>query len=390
MPPDRRCARADSRQPMIQPSEFLSTLETAGVSFFTGVPDSLLKHFTALLARDHSLPDHVIAANEGTAVGLAAGHYVATGAPGLVYLQNSGLGNAVNPLMSLTSPEVYGIPMILMVGWRGEPGIPDEPQHMSQGRITPDLLDVLEIETFRLGKDEDQWRPAVVSLVKKTKLDRKPVAILVSAAVFAPVDAVDNSLREWSGIARQEALRLILQTIPGDSVVVATTGYTSRELFVERHALGDTNAHDLLVVGSMGHASSVALGIALAKPDVTVVCLDGDGSMVMHMGALAQIGGSVPANLLHVVLNNGMHESVGGQPTVARPVDLCAVADGCGYRSSSSSGSLSELEFELNAALASSGPRFMEIRINPGAPEDLARPGDLRKRFDTLRGSLDA
>lgn len=389
MPPDRRSARVDPRQPMIQPAEFLSTLDRAGVSFFTGVPDSLLKHFTAVLAREHSLPDHVIAANEGTALGLAAGHYVATGEPGLVYLQNSGLGNAVNPLMSLTSPDLYGIPMVLMIGWRGEPGMPDEPQHMSQGRITPDLLRILDVETFRLGKAESQWRPAIVSLVERTKRDRKPVAVLVSAGVFAPADVVDNSMPEWSGIARQEALHLILRTIPEDSVVVATTGYTSRELYVERHGLGDTNARDLMVVGSMGHASSVALGIALAKPDVTVVCLDGDGSMMMHMGALAQIGGSGPANLLHVVLNNGMHESVGGQPTVARDVDMCAVADACGYRSSSSSGSLSELEMALTAALASSGPQFMEIRINPGAPENLARPDDLRSRFDSLRGSLD-
>ncbi|MEX1091595.1 MAG: phosphonopyruvate decarboxylase [Acidimicrobiia bacterium] len=374
---------------MIEPGEFLSTLGDAGVSFFTGVPDSLLKHFIAVLARDHSLPGHVIAANEGTAVGLAAGHYVATGAPGLVYLQNSGLGNAVNPLMSLTSPDLYGIPMVLMIGWRGEPGIPDEPQHMSQGRITPDLLRVLDVETLRLGRDEDRWRPAIVSLVEKSRLDRKPVAVLVSAGVFASADVVDNSIPEWSGIPRQQALRLILRTIPEDSVVVATTGYTSRELYVERHGSGDTNTRDLLVVGSMGHASSVALGIALTKPDVTVVCLDGDGSMMMHMGALAQIGGSGPANLLHVVMNNGMHESVGGQPTVARNVDVCAVADACGYRSSSSIGTLSELEMGLTAALTSSGPQFMEIRINPGAPGNLARPDDLRQRFDSLRGSFD-
>lgn len=389
MPPNRCSARADPWQPMIEPAEFLSTLESAGVSFFTGVPDSLLKHFTAVLARDHSLPDHVIAANEGTAIGLAAGHYVATGAPGLVYLQNSGLGNAVNPLMSLTSPDVYGIPMVLVIGWRGEPGIPDEPQHLSQGRITPDLLSVLDVETFRLEREESQWRAAVISLVEKAKQDRNPVAILVSAGVFASADVVDNSIPEWSGITRQEALRLILRTIPENSVVVATTGYTSRELYVERLGLDASDARDLLVVGSMGHASSVALGIALTKSDVTVVCLDGDGSMTMHMGALAQIGGCGPANLLHVVINNGMHESVGGQPTVARSVDVCAVADACGYRSSSSSGSLSELEMGLTAALASSGPQFLEIRINPGAPENLARPADLRERFDSLRGSLD-
>lgn len=389
MPSDRRCARANSRQPMIEPSEFLSTLETAGVSFFTGVPDSLLKHFTAVLARDHSLPDHVIAANEGTAVGLAAGHYVATGAPGLVYLQNSGLGNAVNPIMSLTSPELYGIPMVLMVGWRGEPDMPDEPQHVSQGRITPALLDVLGVETFRLGREDDQWRSAVVSLVERSIRDRKPVAVLVSAGVFAPADVVDNSIPEWSGIARQEALQLILRRIPDDSVVVATTGYTSRELYVERHGLGEMNDRDLLVVGSMGHASSVALGIALAEPDVPVVCLDGDGSLMMHMGALAQIGASRQANLLHVVLNNGMHESVGGQPTVARDVDLCAVADACGYPSTSSSRSLSDLEMRLTTALTSLGPQFMEVRINPGAPENLARPDDLRRRFDALRRSFD-
>jgi phosphonopyruvate decarboxylase len=225
--------------------------------------------------------------------------------------------------------------------------------------------------------------------VEKTNRDRKPVAVLVSAGAFASADAVDNSIPEWSGITRQEALRLILRTIPEDSVVVATTGYTSRELYLERPGLDDTDARDLLVVGSMGHASSVALGIALTKPDVTVVCLDGDGSMTMHMGALAQIGGSAPANLLHVVMNNGMHESVGGQPTVARNVDMCAVADACGYRGSSSAGSVSELGMGLTAALASSGPQFMEIRINPGVPGSLPRPVDLRERFESLRESLD-
>ena len=389
MPAHSRSARTDPGQSMIEPAEFVSTLESAGVSFFTGVPDSLLKQFTAVVARDHSHRNHVVAANEGTAVGLAAGHYIASGAPGLVYLQNSGLGNAVNPLLSLTSPDLYGIPMVLMIGWRGEPGIPDEPQHMSQGRITPDLLHILDVETFRLENEETEWQPAVLSLVEKTMHDRKPVAVLVSAGAFASADAVDNSIPEWSGITRQEALQLILRTIPENSVVVATTGYTSRELYVERHGLEDSDARDLLVVGSMGHASSVALGIALTKPDVTVVCLDGDGSMTMHMGALAQIGGCGPANLLHVVMNNGMHESVGGQPTVARNVDVCAVADACGYRASSSSGSLSELEMGLTGALASSGPRFMEIRINPGVPGSLPRPDGLRQRFDALRESLD-
>jgi phosphonopyruvate decarboxylase len=215
------------------------------------------------------------------------------------------------------------------------------------------------------------------------------VALLVSAGAFASADAVNNSIPEWSGITRQEALRLILRTIPENSVVVATTGYTSRELYLERHGLDNTDARDLLVVGSMGHASSVALGIALTKPDLTVVCLDGDGSMTMHMGALAQIGGNGPANLLHVVMNNGMHESVGGQPTVARSVNVCAVADACGYRGSSSSGSLPELETRLTAALASNGPQFMEIRINPGVPGSLPRPVDLRERFESLRVSLD-
>jgi phosphonopyruvate decarboxylase len=279
--------------------------------------------------------------------------------------------------------------MVLMIGWRGQPGISDEPQHMSQGRITPDLLRILDVETFRLENEEADWQPAVLSLVEKTMHDRKPVALLVSAGAFASADAVNNSIPEWSGITRQEALQLILRTIPENSVVVATTGYTSRELYVERHGLEDSDARDLLVVGSMGHASSVALGIALTKPDVTVVCLDGDGSMTMHMGALAQIGGCGPANLLHVVMNNGMHESVGGQPTVARNVDVCAVADACGYQASSSSGSLSELEMGLTAALASSGPRFMEIRINPGVPGSLPRPDGLRQRFDALRESLD-
>jgi phosphonopyruvate decarboxylase len=329
----------------------------------------------------------VVAPNEGSAVALAAGHYLATGRLGLVYLQNSGLGNSVNPLVSLASPSVYGIPMVMMIGWRGEPGTVDEPQHDHQGRITKEMLELLDVPVRTLTADDPGWEDGLAAIVELARSRSGPVAILVSAGTFSQYAAsAGPTPADLPLPSRAEALRTIIGTLAEDTVFVATTGYTARELAAIRGENGDRGNRDFLVVGSMGHASSIALGVALARPDVPVVCLDGDGAMAMHLGSVALIGHRQPANLGHILFNNGVHESVGGQPTSFRSVDVIGLARACGYRSARSCGDLDSLA-ALVAPSGSPGPWMVEVKVRHGAMSGLPRPGDFIER---ARGLLDS
>jgi len=269
---------------MISPSSFVQTCLENQVDFFTGVPDSLLKSFCAYLT-DHVQKNHVIAANEGGAVGLATGHFLASGHPALVYMQNSGQGNAVNPLASLADPDVYGIPMLLLVGWRGEPGKKDEPQHVRQGKITLSLFETMGIPVSVLPEDE----PAALSMLKdaiaQCVRDSRPVALVVRKGLFEPY-ALQHKKEDLCGMSREAAIEDILRRYP-DAVFVTTTGMISREVYETRERLGQDHSRDFLTVGSMGHASMIAVGIAMARPDLEVICLDGDGASLMHMGNMA-------------------------------------------------------------------------------------------------------
>ena len=357
---------------MISNERFFQALEQLGVDLLTGVPDSLLKSFCAYASANLPANRHVISANEGGAVALAAGHYLATGRTALVYMQNSGQGNAVNPLLSLADPDVYGIPMLLLVGWRGEPGVKDEPQHVKQGRVTQALFEAMNIPCRILPADTEGALDCLAETHRRTLEEKRPGALLVRADSFEPF------VREKEPcpytLKREDAIAAILGELPAHAAVVATTGHISRELYEYRDRQADGHARDFLTVGSMGHASQIALGIALRQPARPVVCLDGDGAALMHLGALAITGTSCAKNFRHILLNNGVHDSVGAQKTVGFEVHFVQIAHACGYRDAVCVETAESLHRELQRQLAVDGPAFMEIRVAPGARKNLGRP----------------
>lgn len=358
---------------MLSPNEFYDICVKQGISFFAGVPDSLLQDFCAYLMDYLPPQSHVIAANEGGAVGLATGHYLATGNPAVVYMQNSGQGNAVNPLLSLADPEVYGIPMLLLVGWRGEPGVHDEPQHVKQGRVMNALFDAMETPYEVLVAEHDAASAQVARMLALSRQRNRPVALIVRKDTFAKYTMQKASENSYL-LSREEVIREIAASIPLQAVMVATTGHISRELYEYRARLGDGHARDFLTVGSMGHASQVALGIALAQPDRAVYCLDGDGALLMHLGAMSLIGQSPCLNIRHVVLNNGAHGSVGGQPTVAFSISFPEMARGCGYASVQSVNASEGLSDALILMKEVSGPAFLEVKVSAKVRKDIGRP----------------
>lgn len=356
---------------MISTQSFYSSLRKRGVELFAGVPDSLLKHLCAFLDSSCSAGEHIITANEGNAIALAAGYHLATGKIGAVYMQNSGLGNCVNPLASLTDPEVYCIPVLLIIGWRGEPGVKDEPQHVKQGRITPGQLDLLQIPWQILDADSDQDE-VLERIFAELREKQAPAALLVRKGTFSEFKA-DNKKQQEAQLSREQALELILDLASPQDLFISTTGKTSRELFELRAKRGEQQ-QDFLTVGCMGHTSSIALGAALGRPERRVVCLDGDGSLIMHLGSMPVAGNLGADNLVHVLLNNQAHESVGGQPTVAGEMDFAAIGRACGYKAHHLARGLESLEQAWKAVDRTQGPQLLEIRLRPGARQDLGRP----------------
>ena len=360
---------------MVDPAALYSTLRRWGVDFFTGVPDSLLKDFCGYLSTQGDPLQHIIAANEGSALALAMGHHLASDKVPLIYLQNSGVGNLINPLLSLADPEVYSIPMLLVVGWRGEPGVNDEPQHIKQGRITPDLLDQLEIpyQIITATTDNTQAGQQVEQLIFQAKNQNRPCALLVSKGCFSD-SPKPNRTTTGPRISREQAIEAVLAKLIPTAVVVATTGFTSRELFELRTAAGCSHQQDFLTVGGMGHASQIALGIALAQPDRQVYCLDGDGAFLMHMGGAATCATTPCINFKHIVLNNGVHDSVGGQPTIAEAINIAGIAAEMGYHWTAVAQSPQAIDDAIDTLHRQPGPALLEIKIKPGARNDLGRP----------------
>ena len=356
---------------MIEPQVLFDSLIERGVSLFTGVPDSLLANFCAYVDDCSSADQHVIAANEGNAVALAAGYHLSTGKVAAVYLQNSGLGNTVNPLTSIADAEVYKIPMLLIVGWRGEPGIKDEPQHVKQGRVTLGQLELLEIPYWVF--DADTPVPSTLDAAfEAMRRTNSPVALVVRKGTFAKYES-RRTAQPLSQLAREEALGRVLELASPNDLFVSTTGKTSREVFELRVRRGEEQ-RDFLTVGGMGHAASIALGVALGNRDRRVICLDGDGSVLMHMGALPIIGTVRPARFAHVLLNNAAHESVGGQPTAAGGVDFAALARSVGYNDYAVADDLPSLDAAWHRLGESSGPMMLEVKIRVGSRSDLGRP----------------
>ena len=358
---------------MHQPSEIFAMLRRQGIRFFTGVPDSLLKDFCAYVTDHTAADEHVITANEGNAVALAAGHYFGSKEPALVYMQNSGIGNAVNPLLSLADPEVYRVPMLLMIGWRAEPGVKDEPQHVKQGRVMTEMLDAMEIPWFELCASTPQPDGLLQDACDLMEQRSMPVALLVRKGCFAKYKLQKEVSTDFP-LNREGAVQCVIDLLAADDVVVSTTGKTSREVYEYRAARGDGHGNDFLTVGSMGHTSSIAMGVARCQPGRKVVCLDGDGSVLMHMGALAVVGQSGLENFVHVVINNGAHDSVGGQPTVGFQMDLPTVATACGYRAVSRVSEPDRVREEMARLRDMTGPVLLEIQVNKGARDDLGRP----------------
>ena len=358
---------------MLQPDRTFEQLRDQGVRMFTGVPDSLLADFCAYVTDHAAEQDHVITANEGNAIALAAGHYLGTGTPALVYMQNSGLGNAVNPLLSLADEEVYSLPMLLLIGWRGEPGVKDEPQHVKQGRVMTAMLDAMEVPWFELDASMDDAGDVIAKACVLMRERKVPVALLVRKGAFAKYKLKKDRVTDFP-MNREGAVKCIVDLLGKDDVVISTTGKTSRELYEYRAARGDGHGNDFLTVGAMGHTGSIAMGVARAQPGRRVVCMDGDGSVLMHMGALAIVGQSGLPNFVHIVINNGAHDSVGGQPTAGFEVDLVKVAMACGYRHARSVSTADEVKDALGQLRGGNGPVLLEIRVNKGARDDLGRP----------------
>lgn len=358
---------------MLDVKAYYEHLQALGIDFFAGVPDSLLKDICAYITT-HTPPDrHIIAANEGGALALGVGYHLATGQVPLIYMQNSGLGNVVNPVLSIADPEVYAIPMLLMLGWRGEPGVKDEPQHIKQGRVMLAMLDAMEMPHYVIdGNDINVAKSQVRQAIHQAQGELRPVALIIRKGTFGPYVYQDRE--RVLPLSREEVIQGIAGALHPRDVVVATTGMPSRELFECRERLAQGHDKDFLMVGGMGHASHVALGIALRHPDRQVICVDGDGSVLMHMGALAINGAAACANFKHIVLNNAAHDSVGGQPTVADRVDLPAVAKAVGYRQAIRAGGAEEIAAAISALRQLEGPAFLEIQIRKGARKDLGRP----------------
>ncbi len=359
---------------MIPNKQFLECLQQKGIRFFTGVPDSLLKHICACIT-DLLEPDaHVIAANEGGAVALAAGHHLATGQIPLVYMQNSGLGNSVNPLLSLADPEVYSIPMLVMIGWRGEPGVHDEPQHVKQGRVQSKLLEGMEMPWAAIGPETNDWPDVINGLLQQAKNGSRPVVLVVKKGTFEDYAATKKTPPDEHLMTREEALGILVGSLDDHDVVVSTTGMPSREIFEIRAGRHSGHHRDFLTVGSMGHCSQIALGMAMKCKSRNVYCVDGDGALIMHMGALAIIGNCGGSNFRHVVVNNGAHDSVGGQPTVGLNMDIPAIARACGYRESRCVSGINELEDAVRWLRETRGPALLEVKVKKGARKNLGRP----------------
>lgn len=355
---------------MIAPDQFFNAMKQQGIGLFAGVPDSLLSSLCACID-DHSQPgEHIITANEGNAIALAAGFHLSSGQYAAVYMQNSGLGNTINPLTSLTDPEVYRIPMLLIIGWRGEPGVKDEPQHIKQGRITPGQLELLEIPYQILDADSDGLE-VLEQAMETLRETGAPVALLVRKDAFAKYKTSRKPTLQ-SSMKREEALRCLL-ALTGNDLIVSTTGKTSREVFELRVERNEPQ-RDFLTVGAMGHTASIALGVALGNPQKRVICVDGDGSVLMHLGALPIIGSQQPKNLFHVLLNNAAHESVGGQPTVADQVDFAAISQASGYQGYAKASNEDELKQAWQQLSQQQGPVLLEICITTGSRDDLGRP----------------
>lgn len=358
---------------MINVKDIFNLLKENNVNCFCGVPDSLLKDLCAYISDNTTAKEHTITANEGNAVAFAAGHYMATGNPALVYMQNSGIGNCVNPLLSLTDEEVYNIPLLMFIGWRGEPDKKDEPQHIKQGKVTDKLLDSMNIKYSIMPDSFEEAKPLIQNAFQYMKNTNCPYAFIIKKGTFEKY-SLSNKKQNLYSLCREFAIESVIKELKETDIIVSTTGHISREVYETRIRLGQSHKQDFLTVGSMGHSSSVALGIAIEKPNRNVYCFDGDGAFLMHMGALAVNASKGIKNFKHIVFNNEAHDSVGAQPTVINNASITGIALNAGYKKVFSAQNESELKNVLNDFISFDNTALLEIKVKCGAREDLGRP----------------
>jgi len=357
---------------MVNQDKLFSSLQDLGIRFFTGVPDSLLNDFCLYLCRNYDKEHHVMAANEGNAIGIAAGNYMATGHIPVVYMQNSGIGNATNPLLSLAHQTVYSVPMILVIGWRGDPAINDHAQHKKQGELTPVLMKDMDIP-YEILDDDDTVIEKFAWAHRTAKEISSPVALIAKKGILTQKEK-HQEYPESTLMNREEAIAAVIDVFGSDAIYLATTGRATRELHEQLKLKGIAEGHEFLNVGSMGHVSSVALGMAIACPDKKIVVFDGDAAAVMHMGSLATIGRYQPKNLIHIVLNNGVNESVGGQPSCGYIADLTGVAKSCGYQTVSHLiESKEDVVRNMDIIDGSDKPVFFDIHVRQGIRKDMPK-----------------
>lgn len=358
---------------MITPKFFIETLAKKDISFFVGVPDSLLKNICAYITDNIDISNNIIAANEGGAMGIAAGYHLATGKIPVVYMQNSGEGNIVNPLLSLIDKEVYNIPVLLLIGWRGEPGTHDEPQHVKQGKVTLSLLYSMGVGYSILSDDAKEAEKIIDKAYSHISKTKEAYALIVRKGTFDNYKLQANDDNGFT-LGREVAIGTIAKSIENDAVIVSTTGMISRELFEYRTNNNEGHERDFLTVGSMGHASQIALGLSIHKSNRRIYCFDGDGASIMHMGNMAIVGNMKPNNYVHVIFNNGAHDSVGGQPTVGLKINFLDIAKAVGYEHVFSVSDEKELNRILVEIKGLKGPIFVEVKVKKGARKDLGRP----------------
>lgn len=356
---------------MVDQEKIVKKIQSEGVEFITGVPDTLLNDFCVYVEKNWPKDKHVIAANEGNSIGLAAGYHLSTNTVPVVYMQNSGLGNTINPIVSLTHKDVYGIPLVLLVGWRGNPEVKDHAQHKKQGELTPVLMDDMDIPYKILEDDTQDTMNKFEWAIKTAKETNNAVGLIVKKGVLekGEKEGFPDDLNYH--LTREQAIDHIVGSLPEDTVYVAATGRATRELYEVRNNRGESKENDFLNVGAMGHTSSIALGIAIAKPEKLVVCLEGDSSAIMHLGALPTEGMVYPPNFLHVILNNGVHESVGGQESAGFNINLTEIAKNSGLLTVANSvKTKDEISNALKELLGKNKPALLDIHIKKGIRKD--------------------
>ena len=360
---------------MLNSKKIFDYLFEKEIKFYTGVPDSLLKNFCSYITDHTDKSNHIIAANEGNALSLGIGYHLSTNKIPLVYMQNSGLGNIINPLLSLADNDVYSTQALLMIGWRGEPGVKDEPQHKKQGRITLDLLDTMEVPYEVLSADDTEQTAIekISSIINLIKEHGKVSALVVKKNTFEKY-SLNKTMKTSYDMYREDAIKIIIDELTNKDIFISTTGVTSRELFEYREELGQSHENDFYTVGGMGHASQIALGVALHNKKNEVYCLDGDGALLMHMGSAAIVAQQDCDNYKHILFNNGAHDSVGGQPTVGFEIDFQSIAKSCGYKNVLYADNRNDLKKSLEKIKGLDSCCFLEIKVNKGFRANLGRP----------------